>query len=97
MTKAKEINGTVKFSNSFPAPSSHQTVRILLRNTSSRKVDLKEIRATDVQKETRSFSFLVAADNEYQIWAETGTIKTDLRTFSLQEDGELASVDFVFE
>jgi hypothetical protein len=98
MTAIKRISGSVRFADSFPVPSSQQTVRVILTDSHGNKVDLAEFRAADVHKERKTFSFPITVNTEYIIWADMGRgVKLDSRTFYLNEEQELPPLDFLFD
>jgi hypothetical protein len=95
MTSVKRLTGTVRFGNSFPAPSSNQTVRVILTDMNNKRLGFEEFMATEVIKEPQSFSFApLSAGTGYRLKVEVGPYD-EVKAFSLPEEGDPAPIDFL--
>jgi hypothetical protein len=96
MTNVKSVTGTVRFGKSFLAPSSQQTVRVILTDIHEKTVWVREFTAADVAKEPKAFSSPPLRTGEgYRIYVETGPFRDLPQSFSLSDDHDLAPIEFV--
>ena len=89
-----QATGTVRVGKSIPSPQG--TVRICISKSHSTPDDSREFSASDIVETPGRFSFNVAVNRQYRVWAEWGVIEGGDRTY-LVGDQPIELEEIIFE